>query len=192
MFFSMLVFARKVGHAWFVEAGARALVQLGREQEGLARIEAVGHGWALAPRHVQASAERWRARALDVLGREAAAQEARARSRRIAQEGKQSASFCDALCRIDAALHERDEAAAGAFHLPLALADLRRPLADDRRGRCHARGGGRLLCAAAVGVARAVYRRAEVKGEHAAPRIKVVYEALDNRQGINPVHGPKR
>ncbi|HJK90259.1 MAG TPA: S16 family serine protease, partial [Polyangiaceae bacterium LLY-WYZ-15_(1-7)] len=103
-----------VSRTFLALAEARALVQLGREQEGLARIEAVGHGWALAPRHVQASAERWRARALDVLGREAAAQEARARSRRIAQEGKQSASFCDALCRIDAALHERDEAAAGA------------------------------------------------------------------------------
>ena len=96
-----------VDQAFLALALVRALVQLGRPQEALAQSTDAGADWAAAPSHVEASGERWRALALEALGRDAEAARARERVRRIAQRSPRDAGFCAVLVDLDAALHGR-------------------------------------------------------------------------------------
>lgn len=98
--------------AFLTLATVRALVLLGRHEEALAQHAALAEGWAAAPSHVEASAERWRAQALEALGQERDAAAARERIAELAERSPKDAGFCVALADLDAALRREDGAAA--------------------------------------------------------------------------------
>ncbi|MAQ17001.1 MAG: hypothetical protein CMN30_19690 [Sandaracinus sp.] len=87
----------------------RASVQCGDHAAALRDAEE-WHSWIVrGPRHVQGSAARWIANALDAVNRGADADSQRAVAREIGQQATKSAAFCGILVDLDEALRDADE-----------------------------------------------------------------------------------
>lgn len=68
---------RPISRAYVACAAGRALIQCGRVEEGLAWLDDEGYGWDQTHRPLQRSRQRWRARALEALGKREGADKAR-------------------------------------------------------------------------------------------------------------------